>query len=122
MEATLERELYGYTVGTLPVTEDAKMAVEHLLRAYPEWQLRRVGLLERIVSLSQRLSLSIRDEDVEAICRIRVSLRDSITKMERVFGGGVIRGDGSPANVSYATPNKTVGVSLRPSSFKGRVN
>ena len=86
MEATLERNLYGHTIETLPATEDAKMAAEHLLRAYPEWQLRRVGVLERVVALSQRLSQSIRSGDVEAICHIRVQLRDSITKMERTFG------------------------------------
>ncbi|MBU1173217.1 MAG: hypothetical protein KKD44_26935 [Proteobacteria bacterium] len=93
MEATLERkELHGHTIETLPATQDAKMAAEHLMRAYPEWQLRKVGVLDRVISLSQRLSQVIRDGDVEAICRIRVSLRDSLTKMERTFGARELDG------------------------------
>ena len=86
MEATLERNLYGYTVETLPVTEDAKMAAEHLLRAYPEWQLRKAGVLDRVISLSQRLGRSIQSGDVDAIGHIRVNLRDSVNRMERMFG------------------------------------
>ena len=118
MNGTLERnELHGHTIETLPATEDAKMAAEHLMRAYPEWQLRKVGQLDRAIALSQRLSVAIQAEDVEAICHIRVQLRDGITRMERTFGvrdpeGGLVATSDMVASGSTRRLEPKKGVAL----------
>src|SRR3989304_5507320 len=86
MNGTQEREVHGHKISELPATQDAKCCIDYLLRAYPEWMLRKGGQMDRVMALAQRLEQSVRDGDVEAICHIRVNLRDSQRKMEQSFG------------------------------------
>lgn len=89
MNRTLERNektIHGHKISELPATQDAQICIDQLFKAYPEWMLRKGGQLDRVVALSQRLAQAIKAEDVEAICHIRVNLRDSLHRMERMFG------------------------------------
>jgi len=81
-----ETMVHGHKISELPATQDAQVCIDHLLKAYPEWMLRKGGQLDRIVSSAQRLSQAIQNEDVEAICHIRINMRDSLHKMEQSFG------------------------------------
>ena len=82
----MENTIHGHKISELPATQDAQLCINHLLRAYPEWQLRKGGQLERVTALAQRLSQSIQSGDVESICHVRVNLRDSLHRIERMFG------------------------------------
>lgn len=86
MNSTVETTLHGHRISELPATQDAQLCIDYLLKSYPEWMLRKGGQLDRAISLSQRLSQSIQAGDVDAICHIRVNLRDGLRKMEQMFG------------------------------------